>query len=182
MRIVAGIYKGRTLVAPKGDTRPTLDRMKETLFNIVNGKLCNAKVLDLFAGSGQIALECLSRGADSAILCDNSRDAVTAINANFSKIGVKPNLFVGDFRACLDSIVDKLDFIFVDPPYLSGVYDIVLDKIQRLDILQKDGIVVCEHSVNVDLGKQIGQLTLYDRRKMGSVLFSFYKYDTREDG
>ena len=175
MRVITGKYKGRSLVAPENVTRPTLDRMKETLFNILSPKLSDACVLDLFAGSGQIAIECLSRGARRAILCDNSRDALHAIKANFAKIGVTPELKFCDFRDCLAQIDEKLDVIFVDPPYKSNFYNVVLSEVDRLQLLSDDGWIVCEHSATDELPQSVGNLTLFDCRKMGSVKFSFYK-------
>ena len=175
MRVITGKYKGRSLVAPDNVARPTLDRMKETLFNILGGKLHDACVLDLFAGSGQIAIECLSRGARRAILCDNSRDALRAIKANFAKIGETPEVEFCDFRECLARIDTKLDVIFVDPPYKSDFYDTVLTEVDKRGLLSEDGWVVCEHSATDELPQTVGDLTLFDCRKMGTVKFSFYK-------
>lgn len=175
MRVITGKYKGRTLIAPKNVARPTLDRMKETLFNIVNAKLQGATVLDLFAGSGQLAIECLSRGASRAILCDNSKDALSAIKANFDKIGETPEIIFGDFRTCLQRIDSKIDLIFVDPPYNSGFYYEVLRLVDTRNILSDDGLVICEHSAESDLPQSVGDLQLSDCRKMGTVKFSFYK-------
>ena len=175
MRVITGKYKVRSLVAPENVARPTLDRMKETLFNILNGKLQGACVLDLFAGSGQIAIECLSRGASRAILCDNSRDALRAIKANFDKIGVQPEIEFCDFRDCLARIDTKLDLIFVDPPYKSDFYITVLAEVDKRRLLSDDGWVVCEHAATDELPPVVGTLTLFDCRKMGTVKFSFYK-------
>ena len=175
MRVITGKYKGRSLVAPKHDARPTLDRMKETLFNIVNAKLQGANVLDLFAGSGQMAIECLSRGADRAILCDNSREAVAAIRTNFEKIGATPELMFCDFRDCLKRLPYQMDLVFVDPPYKAGVYDEVLQQLDKLDVLKVDGLVVCEHAAEDELPEAQGKLIRFDCRKMGTVKFSFYK-------
>lgn len=176
MRVITGKYKGRSLVAPKNDTRPTLDRTKETLFNILNPVLRGAKVLDLFAGSGQLAIECLSRGSVSAVLCDNSRSAVEAIRVNFAKIGVTPDLFIGNYQSCLANMQNaQIDVVFVDPPYQSGYYLDVLDKLVQYNVLSDDGIVVCEHSADDILPQECNGLICYDVRKIGSVKFGFYK-------
>ena len=175
MRVITGKYKGRSLIAPESVARPTLDRMKETLFNILAPKLNDACVLDLFAGSGQIAIECLSRGARRAILCDNSRDALRAIKANFAKIDVTPEIEFCDYHDCLARIDEKLDLIFVDPPYKSDFYYGVLAEVDRRQLLSEDGWVVCEHSATDNLPQTVGNLTLFDCRKMGTVKFSFYK-------
>ena len=175
MRVITGKYKGRTLISPKSDARPTLDRMKETLFNVLGGKLQGACVLDLFAGSGQLAIECLSRGAKRAILCDNSREALNAIKANFAKISETPEIQFCDFRECLARIDCKMDVIFVDPPYKSDFYNVVLEEIDRRELLSSDGWVICEHAAADELPQSVGALALFDCRKMGTVKFSFYK-------
>lgn len=175
MRVIAGKYKGRTLVAPKVDARPTLDRMKETLFNILNFKLQGARVLDVFAGSGQLAIESLSRGASCAVMCDNSRDAISAINANFQKIGLEPQIIFGDYTQCLQRLNGQFDVVFVDPPYRSSYYADVLDKLCKYDLLSNDAVVVCEHLAEIDLPDTVAELQLYDCRKMGTVKFDFYR-------
>lgn len=175
MRVITGKYKGRALVAPKNCARPTLDRTKETLFNILNGDIPDSVVLDLFGGSGQLALECLSRGAERAVLCDNSRDAAQAIKTNFAKVGLTPELFVCDYSACLSALVgSRFDLVFVDPPYKSDYYLDVLSKLQKLSLLSEEGKVVCEHAAEHGLPDEVGNLEKYDERKIGSVSFSFY--------
>lgn len=175
MRVITGKYKGRKLVAPKSDARPTLDRMKETLFNILDSRLRNALILDLFAGSGQLAIECLSRGAKKAVLCDNNKQALEAIKANFSKIGETPCVVLGDFRDCLMRTEERFDVIFVDPPYKSGFYREVLESVSARGLLSEDGVVVCERAADELLPDTVGDLVCFDRRKMGAVGFDFYK-------
>ena len=176
MRVIAGKYKGRVLQSAGDSTRPTLDRTKETLFNILQMRIANATVLDLFAGSGQIAIECLSRGANRAILCDNDRTAQQAIKANFAKIGVTPELYSCNYKSCLANISKgTLDLVFVDPPYSSGYYKDVLETISNAELLAENGIVICEHAFDVALPSEIGALQVYDERKIGSVKFTFYK-------
>ncbi len=175
MRIIAGKYKGRLLVAPKLDARPTLDRTKETLFNIIQMRISGARVLDLFAGSGQLAIECLSRGAQSAVLCDNNRLSVDAINQNFQKIGEVPRLYKCSFEQCLSALLpNSIDIIFLDPPYKSNYYIKAIELINKYSILADDGIVVCEHSAEDDLPSNIGDLFIKDTKKIGTVQFSFY--------
>lgn len=176
MRIITGKYKGRTLVAPKGSARPTLDRAKETLFNILNDRIEGAVVLDLFAGSGQLALECLSRGAATAYLCDTDREAHKAIFANFQKVGERPQLFQCDWEACLKRLCGAhVDLAFVDPPYKSGLYVSVLKKLQTENVIAANGTVVCEHASEDALPQEILDFCIYDSRKIGKVTFSFYR-------
>ena len=176
MRVITGKYKGRTLIAPKEETRPTLDRMKETLFNIINDRIVGATVLDLFAGSGQIAIECLSRGVKRVILCDNSKAAVSAIKQNYQKVGENPELMFCDYKHCLMQLNCKPDIIFVDPPYRSGYYSDVLDIISSEKLLADDGVVICEHLAEDSLPERAGSLLMVDSRKMGTVKFDFYKW------
>ena len=175
MRVIAGKYKGRTLVAPKLDARPTLDRTKETLFNIIQQRLNGARVLDLFAGSGQLSIESLSRGASSAVLCDNNRLSIAAIKQNFEKIGVEPKLYTCSFEHCLSALAaDSIDIVFLDPPYKSNFYIKALDLIDKYHILSEQGIVICEHAREDSLPNEIGSLAVSDTRKIGTVQFTFY--------
>ena len=145
------------------------------MFNIVNAKLQDANVLDLFAGSGQLAIESLSRGAARAILCDNSRDAIAAIKANFEKINVTPEFMFCDFRDCLKRLPCQVDLVFVDPPYKSGFYTEVLHELDKQKVLKPNAWVVCEHAAEDELPSNVGELNLFDCRKMGTVKFSFYQ-------
>lgn len=176
MRVIAGKYRGRTLVAPKQDVRPTLDRMKETLFNILNFKLQHSVVLDLFSGSGQLGIECLSRGADRAVLCDNNRDSIATIKYNLDKLGVTDaEIFFGDYKRCITSANIKFDLIFVDPPYRSGYYIEALQGICLHNLLTDNGIIVCEHLAQEELPLKVDFLEKYDSRKIGTVKFDFYR-------
>lgn len=174
MRVITGKYKGRTLVAPKQDARPTLDRTKETLFNILAPLLEGSSVLDLFAGSGQLAIECLSRGARQAVLCDSGKSAAQAIRENFQKIGEEPILYNCDFRRCLSSVSQRFDVVFVDPPYAKNMYAEVLRLLIQYDCVAEGGIVVCEHSRGDEMPCAKG-LEIFDVRNVGSVAFTFYK-------
>ncbi len=178
MRVISGKYKGRTVDAPKGGTRPTLDRTKETLFNILNFFLPDAKVLDLFAGSGQLGIESLSRGAAEAVFCDKSEAAVKTVRSNCAKLGLAPRIFCCDYKDCLTALKGEyFDAVFIDPPYNSRCYKDVLEGIVAGKILSEKGVAVCEMSAKDDI-PQCGGLVMYDSRKIGSVKFCFYK---RED-
>lgn len=121
MRIISGIARGTKLETLDGvDTRPTLDRVKEPLFSIIQGYIYDAEVLDLFSGSGALALESLSRGAKSAIACDKSRKAAEVIKRNIQKthFDTSAELLVKDYKKALDELKNKkFDIIFLDPPY-----------------------------------------------------------------
>lgn len=120
MRVVAGLYGGRRLVAPPGDaTRPTSDRVREALFSVL-GDIGGARVLDLFAGSGALGIEALSRGAGSAVFVERAPRAVTAIRANLQTLGIEADIRRADVRCALRSASargDTYDLVFADPPY-----------------------------------------------------------------
>ena len=183
MRVIAGSARGRRLKTLEGmDVRPTTDKVKEAIFSAIQFDLPDAAVLDLFAGSGQIAAECLSRGAVRAVMCDNSREAAQAIVENFAKLGEKPELYKCEYSACLRALVGaKFDLVYVDPPYKSGVYNDVLTSVVSLGLLADDGEIVCEHVAEFPLPQQIVGLVAYKSRKVGTVMFTFYRKATDED-
>ena len=148
MRIIAGAARGRQLKAPPGlHTRPTTDRVKEAVFSIIQFQVPGARVLDLFAGSGQLGLECLSRGAESCLFCDNDRAALRAVGQNITACGVKDRctVFAGDFRSAVAGhSPGSFDIILLDPPYGGKILEDALRAIEQFDILAARGIIVCE--------------------------------------
>ncbi|MBB6124478.1 16S rRNA (guanine(966)-N(2))-methyltransferase RsmD [Sphingobium subterraneum] len=135
MRIIAGTWRGRPLVAPKGDTtRPTADRTREALFSMLTSRLGSFEglaVADLFAGSGALGLEALSRGAASCIFVEQDRAATDALRVNAEKLGVKPDIRATSVLA-LGSAPAPLDLVMMDPPYGTGAGAVALDKLARL--------------------------------------------------
>ena len=148
MRIIAGTARGRQLKAPPGlHTRPTTDRVKEAVFSIIQFQVPGARVLDLFAGSGQLGLECLSRGAESCLFCDNDRAALRAVGQNITACGVQDRctVFAGDFRSAVAGhSPGSFDIILLDPPYGGKILEDALRAIEQFDILAARGIIVCE--------------------------------------
>lgn len=149
MRVVAGKYRGKNLASPKDDrVRPTTTRIKETLFNVLQGYSQDAVVLDLFAGSGALGIECISRGAKEVTFVDNSKDSVELVRKNLQGIDGNFKVVNSDFSGVLRNAYvtgKKFDMIFVDPPYASGLGELALGMIFDLDLLDKDGVVVFEH-------------------------------------
>lgn len=148
MRIITGQARGKKLVAPGGvHTRPTTDRTKESIFNIIQFDIEGRAVLDLFCGSGQMGLEALSRGARHCLFCDNDRQALDAAGKNIAACGFQDisKLASGDALA-LVAAQKKGSFglIFLDPPYSQGLMEAALGKIMQFDILCEGGIIVCE--------------------------------------
>ena len=146
MRIVSGKYRGRAINPPKNlRARPTTDFARENLFNVL-GNLVDFEecdVLDLFAGTGQLGIECLSRGAESAVFVDKDRAAVQIVRDNLKTCGLKATVLQEDAQSFLRHC-GKFDVIFVDPPYDSGLYESVLETINSVDILSNGGIIICE--------------------------------------
>ncbi len=146
MRIISGAKRGAGLEALPGDeTRPTTDRVKESLFNIIQWEVPGSKVLDLFGGSGSLGLEAISRGAVSACFVDSNPAAVKVITANVKKLGFedKSRVINSDFKSVLTGS-EKYDLIFLDPPYASDFIGQALNLIKSNDILTQEGIIVCE--------------------------------------
>ena len=144
MRVVSGSARGcRLQPVPGMNTRPTTDRVKENVFNLIQDHVRDADVLDLFAGTGQLGIECLSRGAESAVFVDKDRAAVQIVRDNLKTCGLKGTVLQEDAQSFLRHC-GKFDVIFVDPPYDSGLYESVLETINSVDILSNGGIIICE--------------------------------------
>ena len=180
MRIISGIARGTKLYSLDGmNTRPTLDRVKESLFNILQDKVKNAVILDLFSGSGALALESLSRGAKKGILCDKSPEAITIIKRNIEKTHFenKTKIICKDYRKCLEDINEKVDLIFIDPPYDLNIAVKALNIIIDKDILSENGIIVIETDDEKREIEQINKLNdkinIYDLRTYGRVKLIF---------
>ena len=144
MRVISGSVRGRRLKTPENyDIRPTTDNVKESLFNIIQFDIEGRRVLDLFAGTGQLGIECLSRGADSVVFIDQSREAVKIIKENLKACGLSAPVLQQEALSYLHGC-GSFDLIFVDPPYDSGLYEPVLNVINSVDILSDGDIIVCE--------------------------------------
>ncbi len=146
MRIISGKYKGKKLngFTIEG-TRPTMDRVKESLFAMIQTNLNEAIVLDLFAGSGALGLEAISNGAKKCYLIDNNEEAIKTIKANSTNIKEDLNIIHTDYKKFLKQIDQKFDIIFLDPPYQSNQLNKALKIIEERDLLKEKGIVVCEY-------------------------------------
>ena len=144
MRVITGAARGRRLKTPENyDIRPTTDNVKEAVFNIIQFDIEGRRVLDLFAGTGQLGIECLSRGAASAVFVDKDRSAVQIVKDNLKACSLKATVLQSDAISFLQHC-GKFDIIFVDPPYDAGLYESVLETINLVDILSDGGIIICE--------------------------------------
>ena len=189
MRIIAGKMKGTKLFTLDGDnTRPTLDRVKEPLFSIINFKLQNAIVLDLFSGSGALGLESISRGADKAFLCDNSRAAINIIKQNVQKTKAENNIEIvfKNYEKALEDFKNqkiKFDIVFLDPPYKTNFAEIATKVIIEENLLNEDGIIIIETDTKEKIVQNLQNLdvNLYDERKYGRVSLLFLCTQERKE-
>ncbi len=178
MRIIAGAWRGRKLVAPKGDaTRPTADRMRETLFSMLTSRLGSfegLQVADLFAGSGALGLEALSRGAATCLFVEQDRGAVEAIRANITALGARDQARVETGSATqLRAATAPLDLILVDPPYHSGAGEVALDRLLRLGWIGAQTWISLETAFNED--PKINGLAIEAERRVGKSKLSLLR-------
>lgn len=180
MRIISGTARGRRLRELPGlDTRPTTDKVKESIFNIVQFDVEGRRVLDLFGGTGQLGIEALSRGAEEAVFVDAGREAARIIQENLELAGFSRQARVvrGDAVSFLGTCREKFGLAFLDPPYAGDLLDRALARIAEIDIMTENGIIVCESAVEKVLpllpapyekGREYRygkiKLTLYHRR------------------
>jgi 16S rRNA (guanine(966)-N(2))-methyltransferase RsmD len=180
MRVIGGKARGRRLKAPKGRAlRPTGGRVKEALFDILPHDLTDRRVLDLFAGTGALSLEALSRGASEALLVDFSRAAAKTIQENAESLGFSDRSTVWAAPALqairrLSRKGESFDLIFLDPPYERGKVGETLRALGNAGILRPGGVVVVEHSVREPVARQFGALILTDQRRYGTTSLSFF--------
>ena len=181
MRIIAGKAKGTKLYTLEGEhTRPTLDRVKESLFNIIQNELPESVFLDLFSGSGAIGIEAVSRGAKKAILCDYSKEACMIIKKNIEKTHTLENieLYQADFKEVLKNrIHEKLDIVFLDPPYKT---DFAIDAIKIIiekDLLNSNAMIIIETDDNDRIQENLKYVDceIKDIRKYGRAYLIFLK-------
>lgn len=182
MRIITGSARGAKLKAPKGqNTRPTADRIKESLFNILGSFVYDKAVLDLFSGTGNLALESLSRGATSAIMVDSSAESISVIkfNAEHTHLIDKATIIKSDVFAAIKNFSQKklkFDIIFCDPPYHKELCLRSLELLATHPILSENGIIIMEHALEDILPENYQQFTLLRRQKYGSTTqISIYK-------
>lgn len=184
MRVIAGTYRSRPLAAPKGmETRPTSDRLRETLFNVLAPRMENAIFLDLFAGSGAVGIEALSRGAREAVFVENAEPAMKTIRQNLNSLGIRGGYALEQRSATaaikrLATAGRTFDVIFLDPPYADAAeYESVLQLIGRecSALLAPDAIVIAEHQKKFELNERYGMLTRYRLLKQGDAALSFFR-------
>jgi 16S rRNA (guanine(966)-N(2))-methyltransferase RsmD len=184
MRIISGKAKGTKLYTLEGlNTRPTLDRVKESIFNIIQNDIEGAIVLDLFSGSGAIGLEMLSRGAKSAVLCDKSIEATKVIKKNIEKTHMeeKAILYNCDFKSCIEKVQNqKFDIIYIDPPYETNFIAKSLEQILEKNIINPESLIIVETDDEKRIINDIEKMnfTIIDKRKYGRAKIIFLNRKT----
>lgn len=182
MRIIGGLSRGTKLYTLDGlDTRPTLDRVREALFNILQNNIRDAIVLDLFAGSGAIGLESISRGAQKAVLCDKNKKAIDIIKKNVEKLRVEDKVKIAftDYESFLNTSKEKFDFIYIDPPYKTNFISDSIKIINNRNLLSDNGIIVAETDEEERVKNEIKELNvsinIYDIRRYGRARLIFMR-------
>ncbi|MDU4959965.1 MAG: 16S rRNA (guanine(966)-N(2))-methyltransferase RsmD [Sporomusaceae bacterium] len=178
MRIITGSAKGAKLKTPRGmAVRPTADRVKESLFNILGSRVEAASVLDLFAGTGNLGLEALSRGAGHATFVEQSMASIALIrdNAALTKLQDRITIVKANVLTALERLEGQFDLVFCDPPYNRGLVNQVLTKIDTASILADNALVVLEHSQHEQAASGLNQLQLVRQERFGETCVGFWR-------
>jgi 16S rRNA (guanine966-N2)-methyltransferase len=179
LRITGGRLRGKRLTSPLNRAvRPTSDMVREALFDILGPEIAGARFLDCFAGTGAVAFDALSRGAQTAVLVESDPKVAALIRKNAANLGLEPTVIVGDFLKAADRLAEKgqfFDLIFVDPPYASGLQTAAVEKIFASGLPAEGGTVIVEHDRRNELQPNLRQFILTDRRFYGETQLTFFK-------
>ncbi len=177
MRVISGSARGRRLKELPGlDTRPTTDKVKESVFNILQFEIEGRRVLDLFGGTGQMAIEALSRGAEHAVIVDKAPSAVSIIRQNLAATGLTESARVvqSDWKVFLNGCREKFHLIFLDPPYAETMLENAMETIAAIDILSEHGIMVCESPLDKVLPDLAGPYERGREYRYGKIKLTLY--------
>lgn len=184
MRVITGEARGKKLCALIGEdiTRPTTDMVKEAIFSIIQFEVAGAYVLDLFAGSGQLGIEAVSRGAKGCVFVDSSREAVEIVRKNIAACGFEDRSKVlnADAFSFVNTTAERFDIAMLDPPYHHGTLEKVLPLLEKH--ISGSGTVVCEHEKGLQLAEEYGNLKKYRTYKYGKIALTVYKTVAASDG
>lgn len=181
MRIISGTMRGRNIKTPTGETtRPTADRVKESVFNIISKRLYNSVVLDMFSGSGNIGIEAISRGSSQCVFIEKDPSSYKILMENIESLGIKDKtmLFNGDSFLTLGLLNKKgmkFDLIFLDPPYFKNLIPKAVESINKYGLLNEGGIIISEYDSTESIDEKIGNLGIYRSEKYGRIKISFWK-------
>mgnify|MGYP005764562495 FL=1 len=176
MRIITGSHRGKKLITLEGEqVRPTTDRVKESLFNILQFQLEGRRFLDLFAGSGQIGIEALSRGAAQAVFVDASKESVRVVEKNLASTGLgdRAKVVTADFAAYLRACRDRFDVAFLDPPYRTGLLEQALPLVA--EVMNPGGVILCEHPKEEVLPETAGGFARHKSYRYGKIMLTAYR-------
>ena len=183
MRVITGSARGRKLLQPANmDIRPTTDQVKEALFNIIQYEIAG-QVLDLFAGTGQLGIEALSRGAERAVFVDQREDAIALVRENLRRTHFldRAEIFRGDYLSYLERCRNRFRLIFLDPPYAEKSLENAIKRISEIDILADGGIIITERPRGKLLNEDFPGLTRSRDYNYGKTTITLFRREPRED-
>lgn len=182
MRVITGTARGRNLLTlPGEDVRPTTDRVKEAMFSIIQFEVEGSQVLDLFAGSGQLGIEALSRGAVYVTFVDSAKESIECVKENLRKTNLKTNSCVvqTDAFSFLRTSAGKFDIAFIDPPYSQGLIQKALPLVSSR--MNDNGVIICEHPYGEEMPEKAGDFELYREYKYGKLALTVYRKKDDEE-
>ena len=184
MRVITGTARGRRLKELEGmETRPTTDRVKEGIFNIIQFDIEGRRVLDLFAGTGQLGVEALSRGASTCVFVEQRRDAAALVRGNLkiTDLTDRGRVVNGEAMAYLAACREKFDLIFLDPPYGAKLWNGALEAISRFDILANHGIIICESPLDEEMPELASPYRLHRAYRYGKIKVTTYHREEEQE-
>lgn len=179
MRVVAGKHRSRPLISPKNrDVRPTTDMVKESIFNIIQSDVIGCKFLDLFAGSGAIGIEAISRGAEKVVFVDSSKESVNIIKQNLQVLKEQAIVIFSDYSTALSRLKNaEFDIIFLDPPYEFKEIKSVFKLIQENNVLAGSGIIIYESLFDKNVNKEVQGFNIIKSKKYGITAIDIYEVE-----
>lgn len=181
MRVISGKVKGSRLIAPNNmNVRPTTDRIKEAIFSSIQGYIEGSTVLDLFAGTGSLGIEALSRGASKVYFADNSKDSIAIINENLmkTKLEQQSEVLFMDAKLAMNKIAREgveLDVVFLDPPYGKDILESIMTELIDSKLVKNDTIIITEHEKDISLKDKMKSFYKFKEKKYGKIIISFFK-------
>ncbi len=186
MRVISGKHRGRILHEFKGkDVRPTSDRAKEAIFSILQNEINGASFLDLFAGSGSVGIEAISRGAGRVVFCDKEKFSCDLVKANLKLLKIEAEVLLTPALFGLNRFItrkEKFDVIFLDPPYNTKLGVDAVEIIDKNKLITENGMVIFEYAEGEKHNINLENLVEFDTRKYGKAVFSFFEYKREEVG